>query len=121
MGSSEITYTIDLNKNTFYKIETLPSKILYSMASATLSTAMPTIPRDTGKLRQETSAYGVKQHDKEDFSISSKNCNYAKYVVKMPDNTHWTTPGTHGQWWYRTIKRMDKIILSNAVNQNKLG
>ena len=73
MGSSEITYTINLNKNTFYKIETLPSKILYSMASATLSTAMPTIPRDTGKLRQETSAYGVKQHDKEDFSISSKN------------------------------------------------
>ena len=121
MGSSEITYTINLNKNTFYKINDMPSKILYSMAQSTLDVAMPTIPRDTGNLRQQTSSYGVKQHSEHDYSISSKGADYAKYVVKMGDSTHWTTPGTHGQWWYRTIKRMDKIILGNAVNQNKLG
>jgi hypothetical protein len=38
----------------------------------------------------------------------------------MPDKTHWTTPGTNGEWFIRTWKTKGKSITSQAVGRNKL-
>lgn len=114
-----VTIDINLNKSTFNKIEVFPSMVLYSVAKQTLSISYPTIPKDTGKMKEATYSYGVKKHTDNDYSISS-NVGYARYPWFMNDgSTNWTTPGTGSKWFTKTIQKRGKLILTNAILQSR--
>lgn len=98
--------------------DTVPDKIVRDIATITLNTSFPMIPERTGKMRQSTLAKGV-QGSNCHYKIGSYT-DYASYVYNMPDKTHWTTPGTNGEWFIRTWKMKGKSITSQAVGRNKL-
>ena len=96
-------------------VKEVPDKIVYDIAAQTLSITYPTIPERTGKMRQSSLARGVQGSNKV-YRIGSYT-DYATYVYNMPEKTHWTTPGTHSQWFARTLRRNGATIIDNAVNQ----
>lgn len=107
---------VKLDKNTFNKINQFPDKFLYRVARQTLDISYEYIPRLTGRLRNSSTAYGVKQHSRLDYSIGSQT-SYAKYVWVMNDSkTNWTTPGTGSQWYATQFKKKGKSIVQNAIN-----
>ena len=63
---------VKLDKKTFNKINQFPDKFLYRVARQTLDISYEYIPRLTGRLRNSSTAYGVKQHSKLDYSIGSQ-------------------------------------------------
>lgn len=117
----EITYTFEENKEVTRALKEMPSSFLYSVAKQTLDITYPIIPMSnlknhSGTLRRSTISGGVRGGDK-DYYIGSYT-NYASYVWVMDDNTtNWSTPGTHSQWFARTLKEKGQGIIQNALNQ----
>lgn len=99
-------------------------KVIYNCAYKTLNYTIPIIPLsdkpNTEKLRLSTVAYGVKG-SKGEYEIGSPT-SYASRVYKMDDhNTNWTTGGTHSQWFERTWKEKQQMILQSAITESKIG
>lgn len=93
-------------------------KIIYAVAKETLRESKTTIPLRTGKMRDSSMTAGVKGSNL-DYYIGSYTP-YAKYVWDMPDNTHWTTPGTKNKWYERVWREKKDLITKNAVERNKI-
>lgn len=109
------------NENTKRKLLVLPDEVMYKVARMTLDMSIKRVPMSRGKvtsgqLRRSTLVYGVRGNDG-DYSIGSQT-SYAKYVYKMPEGTHWTTPGTHGKWFHRTFKEHGATIIKKALDQS---
>ena len=117
----EVSATLELDKKTMKVLDRFPSKFLYSMASQTLDLGYVTIPlsdqKNRGRLRSSSRAYGVKQHTDTDFSIGSQT-DYAAYVwVMNNETTNWTTQGTGSEWYARTLKEKQDLMVANAIEE----
>ena len=117
----EVSTTLELDKKTMKVLDRFPSKFLYSMASQTLDLGYTTIPlsdqKNRGRLRSSSRAYGVKQHTDTDFSIGSQT-DYAAYVwVMNNETTNWTTQGTGSEWYARTLKEKQDLMVANAIEE----
>lgn len=103
------------------KLNELPQDVLYTIARETLDMSIHTIPMSvglptSGSLRRTSSARGVFSVG-DGYAIGSFT-DYASRVWNYNDlNTNWTTPGTHSQWYARTIKQYGKTILDTATNR----
>lgn len=117
----EVTYEFKWDKKTENGLNHIPNDILYSIAKQVLDMSAPIIPKSNipnhkGTLRLATSNGGVRGGNG-DYYIGSYT-NYASRVWKMNDaTTHWTTPGTHSQWFARTLKQNGAVITNNAIEQ----
>ena len=81
--------------------------------------SIKTIPYNKGLLLKSSSAYGVKQHTEDDFSIGSQT-DYASYVwVMNNETTNWTTEGTGSEWYRRTLKEKKDLMVANAIEEAK--
>jgi hypothetical protein len=119
----EVSATLELDKKTMRILEKFPSKFLYSMASQTLDLGYTTIPlsdqKNRGRLRSSSRAYGVQQHSDTDYSIGSQT-DYAAHVwVMNNETTNWTTPGTGSEWYARTLKEKQDLMVANAIEEAK--
>ena len=112
----DVSYEFKWNQKTKKGLEELPDEILYKIGSLTLAFSVPMIPKKTKTMMRETVANGVRGGNGDYYLKSSPG--YASYVWNMNDSTtHWTTPGTHSQWFARTLKRNGATIIDNAINQ----
>ena len=116
-----VTCTLEWNKKTENGLNNIPNDILYAIAKQTLDMSQPIIPKSaipnhSGTLRRSTASGGVRGGSG-DYYIGSYT-NYASYVWSMNDaTTNWTTPGTHSQWFSRTLKQYSSVIINNAISQ----
>lgn len=103
------------------KLKRVPDHILYAVAKQTLDISIPIIPMSmkvnhAGTLRRSSAQRGVSNCEG-GYCIGSYT-DYASHVWSLNDaTTNWTTPGTHSQWFARTLKEKGKVILENAINQ----
>lgn len=107
---------VKLDKKTFNKINQFPNKFLYRVARQTLDMSYEYIPRLTGRLRNSSTAYGVKQHSRLDYSIGSQTSYASSVWVMNNSTTNWTTAGTGSQWYAIQFKKKGKSIVQNAIN-----
>lgn len=110
----EVSVRLVPNTKTQAGLKVLPDRVMYSVARQTLDMSYPTIPRNKGKLRTSSMSAGVKGSNG-NYYIGSYT-SYASYVWNM-EGVNWTTPGTEGKWYARTIKRHGQIIINNAINK----
>lgn len=101
-------------------LKVIPDDILFSIAKQTLDMSVPMIPMSNikghaGTLRRSSQSGGVRGGNG-DYYIGSYT-KYAKRVWNM-ENVNWTTPGTNNKWYSRALKKHQKVIVSNAINQN---
>lgn len=117
----DVLCEFEWNRKTKKGLEVLPDNILYSIAKQTLDISYPSIPMSNlvnhaGTLRRASMSGGVKGGNG-DYYIGSYT-KYASIVWNRDDTTtNWTTPGTHSQWYARTLQKKGQIILDNAINQ----
>lgn len=95
----------------------VPDKVVYEIAETTLNLSFPIMPERTGKMKRTSLARGV-QGGNGNYKIGSYT-NYASYVYVMPENTHWTTPGTEAYWFRNTWQKYGKSIMQEAVERNE--
>ena len=118
---SYVSVELKLNKGTLEKIENLPDKVVYKIARKTLDYTNPHIPMSrglptSGQLRRDTMAYGVRGSNG-DYYIGSPT-RYANRVWNLNDQTtNWTTPQTHSKWFLYALKRYQKSIVDNSINE----
>lgn len=99
-------------------LKNMPDRIVYQIASMTLDMSFPTIPMGkTGNLRKTSKSAGVRGSNG-NYYIGSYT-NYAKYVWVMPESTHWSTPGTNGEWYKKYWKKHGKSIVKMAIERSK--
>lgn len=104
------------NVKTQNGLKKVPDVVLYTIAREVLDMSQTIIPKDKGKLRSSSMSAGVRGVPG-DYYIGSYT-DYASYVWQMPDaTTNWTEPGTHSQWYIRTMKEKGEVIINNAVNR----
>jgi hypothetical protein len=113
-----------LNSSLKSNLTKFEDKVIYNCAYKTLNYSIPIIPLsnrpNTEKLRLSTVAYGVKGSNGE-YEIGSPT-SYASRVYKMDDHTtNWTTGGTHSQWFEKTWKEKQQMILQSAITESKIG
>lgn len=112
----DFTYTVELNEHTHKALKEMPDDVLMGVAKITLDLTYPIIPKDTKRMALETFSNGVRGGDGDFYLESSPG--YASYVWNMNDDTtNWTTPGTHSQWFARTLQEKGKTIIDMAINQ----
>lgn len=120
----EVKAIFEPNLATEKKLNELPNQILYSVARETLDMSYPSIPMSVGRktsgaLRTSSVANGVRSCPG-GYYIGSFT-DYASYVWQMNDSTtNWTTPGTHSQWYARTLQKNGRTIIDIAISRNKL-
>lgn len=104
------------------ELETMPDKVVYTIARITLDTTYQHIPlsnqKNAGKLRQTSMDAGVRGSNG-NYYIGSYT-DYAKYVWNMGSGTNWTTPGTFGKWYEEIFKKNYSKIVNTALERNKL-
>ena len=112
----ELTIQFKPNEKTMQGLKRIPDVALYTIAREVLDMSLTTIPKETGKMRFSSMSAGVRgSHG--DYYIGSYT-DYASYVWNMNDNaTNWSEPGTHSQWYIRTIKEKGTVIVNDAVNR----
>lgn len=116
-----VSVSVKVDTNTGQKLINCTDKQLYAIARKTLDMSIPTIPRDTGRMRLASSGFrgrGVVKISN-GYAIGSDTY-YASKVWNYPDTTNWTTPGTNGEWYLRTWNRNRNQIIKMALIQNKL-
>lgn len=112
----ELTIQFKPNEKTMQGLKKVPDVALYSIARQVLDMSLTTIPRNTGEMRFSSMSAGVRGTTG-DYYIGSYT-DYASYVWNMNDNTtNWTEPGTHSQWYLRTIKEKGTTIVDNALSR----
>lgn len=105
------------NSKTENGMKRIPDKVLYEIARETLDMSYTITPKDTGKMRTSAMGNGVRGGNG-DYYIGTDNIDYASYVWNMNDaSTQWSEPGTHSQWYTRTLKEKGQVIINNAVNR----
>lgn len=117
----QVVAKFEPNLLTERKLNELPGEVLYTIARQTLDMSFQTIPlsnkKNRGNLRVSSLEKGVLSDGYTGYAIGSFT-DYASRVWNMNDlTTNWTTPGTHSQWYARTIKQYGKTILDTAVNR----
>ena len=113
----QVSYQVKWDNKVKNGLNEIPNDILYMIAKLTLAFSVATIPKDTNKLRATSVSGGVRSCPG-GFYIGSFT-DYASNVWKMNDSTtNWATPGTHSQWYARTLKEKGKVIIDNAINQS---
>ena len=118
---SYVSVELKFNKNTLNKIDNLPDKVVYKIARKTLDYSNSVIPMSrglstSGQLRRDTMAYGVHGSDG-NYYIGSPT-SYANRVWHYNDSTtNWTTPNTHSKWFNVALKRHQKSIVENSINE----
>lgn len=105
------------NKATREFLETVSDKVAYAVARQILDRAYTGIPKDTGEMRQTSTAAGVRGSNA-NYYVGSYT-SYAKEVWNYPDNTNWSEPGTNNKWYERTWKKSGKNILKVSVERSK--
>lgn len=119
-----VDYKIKWNEKAKKGLETIPQEILFSVAKQTLDFSIPIIPMSnevnhSGTLRRSSGRGESGVHVLKNGCFIGSFTDYASYVWNMNDDTtNWTTPNTHSQWFARTLKEKEKIILDNAINQS---
>lgn len=104
------------NLKTEQGLKKIPDIVLYTIAREVLDLSQTIIPKDKGRLRSSSMGAGVRGTPG-DYYIGSYT-DYASYVWNMNDNaTNWSEPGTHSQWYIRTIKEKGTVIVNDAVNR----
>ena len=112
----EITYDLQIDKQTEKAFKQMPDTLMFEIAKMTLDLTYPIIPKDTKKMALETVANGVKGSDGDYYLESSPE--YASHVWNMDDvTTNWTTPGTHSQWFARTLEENGQTIIDASINK----
>lgn len=120
----EVSCKLDWDKKTKKGLERIPKEILVAVAKQTLDMSIPMIPMSntkghSGTLRRSSGRGESGVHLTSDGCYIGSFTNYASSVWKMNDTTtNWTTPGTHSQWFARTLKRNGTTIINNAINQS---
>ena len=113
----DFTYTLELNEHTNKALKEMPDTVLFNVAKITLDNTYTIIPKNTKRMALETFSNGVRGGNGDFYLESSPG--YASHVWNMNDDTtNWTTPGTHSQWFARTLAEHGKIIIDMAVNQS---
>ena len=98
--------------------ETIPDEIIKDIARETLDLTYPTIPENTGKMKRESKAAGVKGSNGE-YWIGSYT-KYAKFVYVRDNNkTNWTTPGTNSYWFKEYWLKHGKNIIEVVLERNR--
>lgn len=110
----EINVKLVPNVKTQTGLSRVPDRVVYSAARQTLDMSYTTIPRRKGRLRNTSMGAGVRGSNS-NYYIGSYT-SYASSVWKM-ENVNWTTPGTNGKWYARTLQRHGTTIMRNAINQ----
>ena len=104
------------NLKTEQGLKKIQDIVLYTIARETLDLSQTIIPKDKGTLRSSSMGAGVRGGNG-DYYIGSYT-DYASYVWTMNDSlTNWSEPGTHSQWYIRTIKEKGTVIVNDAVNR----
>lgn len=111
----ELSVEFKPNEKTQRGLKKIPDVVLYTVARQVLDMSLTSIPKDTGRLRGSSMSAGVRGGNG-DYYIGSYT-DYASSVWKMPDSTNWTEPGTHGEWYLRTMKEKGEVIVNNAVSR----
>lgn len=117
----EVEAKFEPNVLTEQKLRRIPDDVVYKVAKITLDMSIPSIPMSiglptSGTLRRTSVQGGVRSYEN-GYCIGSYT-QYASRVWNLDDNTtNWSTPGTHSQWYARTLKEKGKVILENAINQ----
>lgn len=118
MAGNDLVVSVDIRPNikVMSGLKVIPDRVIYTVARMTLDQTRSDgiIPRRKGTLRTSSMAGGVRGSNG-NYYIGSYT-SYAKYVWKMHD-VNWTTPGTDGQWYARTIQRHGQTIINNAINK----
>lgn len=117
----KVSVNVKTDPRTNQKLINCTDKQLYAIARKTLDMTIPKIPRDTGRMRLSSSGFrgtGVVKTTN-GYAIGSDTY-YASKVWNYPDTTHWTTPGTNGEWYLRVWNRNRNQIINMALVQNKL-
>lgn len=96
-------------------LKEIPDRIIFDLARTTLDLSFPIMPERTGKMKGTSLSRGV-QGGNCVYRIGSYT-DYAKYVYVMPEQTHWTTPGTQAHWFHKTLERYGNAILQEAVER----
>lgn len=119
MADTNLSVTVDIRPNikTMAGLQKIPDRVIYIVARMTLDQTRSDgiIPKDSGRLRTSSMAGGVKKSSDNSYYIGSYT-GYAKYVWKMHD-VNWTTSGTDGQWYARTMERHGQTIIKNAIDR----
>lgn len=110
----EVSVKVVPNTKTQAGLKVIPDRVIYSVARQTLDMSYSTIPRRKGKLRTSSMSAGVRGSNG-NYYIGSYT-SYASYVWNM-EGVNWTTPGTDGKWYTRTLKRHGQTITQNAINK----
>lgn len=117
MAEDNLVVSVDVRPNikTMAGLQKIPDKVMYLVAHQVLEYSVPIIPMDTGAMRETSKGRGVQQMSSGSYYIGSYT-GYAKYVWKMHD-VNWTTLGTDGQWYARTMQRHGQTIINIAINK----
>lgn len=119
-NSMKISAKLEWDKKTKQKLDNFPSKVMYAIASQTLSKTIPIIPMDKAVLRKTTQSYGVRKSSELGYHLCS-NTNYANSVYTMNDSkTNWSTPGTHSKWFDKTWDEQHESITNSCINEYKI-
>lgn len=119
-----VSYKFKWNDAVKIALQRYPDKVMYAIASQTLSKTIPIIPMSTkingGTLRRVTGSYGVKKSSELGYHLKS-NVDYAVFPHLMNDSkTNWSTSGTHSHWFDKTWKEQHESIINSSINQNKI-
>ena len=96
----------------------IPDNIIKGVARMTLDLTIPSIPERTGKMKQSSTAGGVRGGNGEYYIGSFTK--YAKYVyVRDNAKTHWTTPGTNSYWFREYWLKHGKSIIDTVIKESK--
>lgn len=102
----------------YFKLISVPDKMVQGIARMTLDRAIPVTPKDTGRMRNTALSRGVFKYQGS-WAIGNFT-NYSATVYDYPDTVHWTTPGTGNQWYMKTWKRQGMTITNTVVTQERL-
>lgn len=116
--NSHVKVTYYPNETTQRNLKKLPKEILRDFARSILNDSSNIVPYKTGNMWRRTMQAGVKE-DSEGVYITSPVW-YANYVWNMGTGTHWTTPGSKGQWFQVAMDIYGDTELSMAVARNQI-
>lgn len=97
--------------------------VVFNVARATLdfTDTEERFPHLTGELQGASMDEGVVKEKHATYHLGAEGVDYAPYVWKMPQKTHWTNDRTYAKWYQKVFKEKKEIILDKAVSFAKKG
>lgn len=118
---------LNIDKSTLKEINEVSDKVMYAIATQTLSKVISSkatpYGKDTkghrgGEMQRSMTEMGVRE-DARGYVIGNYT-NYAQYVYKMGAGTNWTNPLTQPQWLDYIWDTQGQTIVNNCVKEYKL-